>query len=46
MRQLGLSILRLVLPPFHPWKYRYINWAWGKQSNLGGWKDWQEPNKK
>lgn len=35
----GLKVLGLVLPPFHPLKYKYINWWFGEQSNSGGWKD-------
>lgn len=33
---LVLRILRLFLPPFHPLKYKYINWYYGKQ-NGGYW---------
>lgn len=35
---LGLRILRLVLPAFHSFKYKYIEWYFGKQNNKGGWK--------
>lgn len=28
---LVLKLLRLILPPFHPLKYRWINYWWGKQ---------------
>ena len=31
---LGLKILRIILPPFHPLKYKYINWWFGKQKKL------------
>ena len=27
-----LKLLRLILPPFHPLKYRYINWYYGEQT--------------
>ena len=40
---IGLKILRFLLPPFHIWKYRYINWWFGTQANEGGWKDYQPP---
>ncbi len=36
---IGLKIIRWLLPPFHPLKYKYINWWFGKQANKGGWKD-------
>jgi len=36
---IGLKILRYVLPPFHPLKYRYIKWWFGKQAINGAWKD-------
>jgi hypothetical protein len=36
---IALKILRFFLPPFHPLKYRYLNWWYGTQSNSGGWKD-------
>lgn len=39
MNMFGLKILRFILPPFHPLKYQYINWWFGKQANVGGWKD-------
>lgn len=26
-----LKILRKILPPFHPLKYKFINWYYGKQ---------------
>lgn len=29
---IGLKLLRFFLPPFHPLKYRYINWYYGKQN--------------
>jgi len=35
----GLRVLRIILPPFHPLKYKYINWWFGEQSRDGGWKD-------
>ncbi len=34
-----LKIIRVVLPPFHPLKYKYIEWYFGEQSNIGAWKD-------
>lgn len=27
-----LKILRFFLPPFHPLKYKYINWYYGRQN--------------
>ena len=36
---LVLKLLRLILPPFHPLKYKYINWWYGQQAKDGGWKD-------
>lgn len=29
---LVLKLLRFFLPPFHPLKYKYINWYYGKQN--------------
>lgn len=34
---IGLKILRFLLPTFHSWKYKYIKWWFGKQSNKA-WK--------
>lgn len=34
---IGLKILRFILPPFHPFKYKYINWWFGKQFYSGAW---------
>ena len=34
-----LKILRFILPPFHPLKYKYISWWWSEQATDGGWKD-------
>lgn len=34
---IGLKIIRFILPLFHPFKYKYINWYWGEQGNNGGW---------
>lgn len=31
---LVLKLLRLVLPPFHPWKYKWIAWWYDPQ--IGG----------
>lgn len=28
---LGLKIIRLILPAFHPLKYKYINWYYGNK---------------
>lgn len=36
---IGLKILRWVLTPFHPLKYKYINWWFGEQAKDGAWKD-------
>lgn len=38
---LVLKLLRLILPPFHPLKYRWINYWYGKQQ--GGY--WNEEEK-
>jgi hypothetical protein len=38
---IALKILRYILPPMHPLKYRWINYWFGKQANTGGWKDYQ-----
>jgi hypothetical protein len=27
-----LKLIRLILPPFHPLKYKYINWYYGNQN--------------
>jgi hypothetical protein len=35
---LGLKIIRWILPPFHPLKYKYIDWWFGKQENKKAWK--------
>jgi len=32
-----LRILRIILPPFHPIKYKWIEYWYGKQSN----KSWK-----
>lgn len=34
----GLKLLRKLLPPFHPMKYKYINWYYGKQIDNGAWQ--------
>jgi hypothetical protein len=34
-----LKILRFLLPPFHPLKYKWIAYWYGEQSTAGGWKD-------
>jgi hypothetical protein len=36
-----LKILRFILPPFHPWKYKWIDFWFGKQG-IGGWKDYDD----
>lgn len=28
-----LRALRMILPPFHPWKYKWIKWRYGPQRN-------------
>ncbi len=28
---LVLKILRVILPPFHPWKYKWIDWYYGNK---------------
>lgn len=36
----GLRILRLIYPPFHPVKYKYIDWWFGKQT--GHWNKYTD----
>lgn len=33
-----IRFLGLILPPFHPLKYKIINWWYGEQTNEGAWK--------
>ena len=41
---LVLKLMRIFLPPFHPWKYKWIAYWFGEQSN-GAWKDKPQPPK-
>jgi hypothetical protein len=34
-----LKLMRFFLPPFHPLKYRWIEYWYGEQSKAGAWKD-------
>lgn len=39
-----LKILRFILPPFHPWKEKWIKYYFGPQSHDGAWKDFNKNN--
>ena len=37
IRKIGLAFMQRAFPPFHPLKYKYINWAYGQQSIYSIW---------
>lgn len=37
LQGIGLNLIKRFYPPFHPIKYKYINWAYGQQSIYSIW---------